>query len=230
MFPRVRSAIVLHMNEHLLKMLKESASAVHVDLDARALELFSGYYRELIIWNEKMNLVSVRTPQEIMIKHFVDSLTPLPYIACPSGRLLDIGSGGGFPGIPLKIAMPALSVSLLEASRKKSSFLKHVIRRLSLPQTNVIHMRAESAMLDSTYLHHFNTVISRAAFKLPQLFMMSRFFLAPGGVLIAMKGPHGEADEKDARCDSDWHRIACHDIPLPFRGGHRKIMLFQMDT
>jgi 16S rRNA (guanine527-N7)-methyltransferase len=217
------------MNEHLLKMLKESASAVHVDLDVRALELFCSYYRELVIWNEKMNLVSVRTPQEIIIKHFVDSLTPLPYIACPAGRLLDIGSGGGFPGIPLKIAIPALSVSLLEASRKKSSFLKHVIRRLPLPQAMVIHMRAESAMTDSTYRHHFDTVISRAALKLPQLFMMSRFFLSPGGLLIAMKGPHGEEDERDARRDSDLHRIACHDIRLPFKGVHRKIMLFQID-
>jgi 16S rRNA (guanine527-N7)-methyltransferase len=186
-----RSAIFPYMNEHLLKMLKESASNLHVDLDVRALDLFCGYYRELVIWNEKMNLVSVRTPQEIIIKHFVDSLTPLPYIACPAGRLLDIGSGGGFPGIPLKIAVPSLSVALLEASRKKSSFLKHVIRRLPLPKTTVIHMRTEAAMQDSTYLHHFNTVISRAAFKLPQLFMMSRFFLSPGGLLIAMKGPHG---------------------------------------
>ena len=217
------------MNEHLLTLLKESASAVNVDLDVRTLELFCVYYRELVTWNEKMNLVSIRTPQEIIIKHFVDSLIPLPYIACPAGRLLDIGSGGGFPGIPLNIAMPALSVSLLEASRKKSSFLKHVIRRLPLPQARVIHMRAESAMADNTYRHYFDTVISRAAFKLPQLFMMSRFFLSPNGLLIAMKGPHGEEDEKDARRDSDVHRIACHDIPLPFKGGHRKIMLFQID-
>jgi 16S rRNA (guanine527-N7)-methyltransferase len=218
------------MNKHLLKIFEESASDLHIDLDMRAITLFCSYYHELVIWNEKMNLVSVRTPQEIIIKHFVDSLTPLPYIACPAGSLLDIGSGGGFPGIPLKIALPALSVSLLEASRKKSSFLKHVIRRLSLPQAAVIHMRTESAMTDSTYHQHFDTVISRAAFKFPQLFVMSRFFLSPGGLLIAMKGPQSEGDENNVTRDSDLHRIACHDIHLPFKGGHRKIMLFQKDT
>jgi 16S rRNA (guanine527-N7)-methyltransferase len=217
------------MDEYLLKMLKESAYDVHVDLDVYALKLFSMYYRELVIWNEKMNLVSVRTPQEIVIKHFVDSLTALPYIACPTGRLLDIGSGGGFPGIPLKIAMPGLPVSLLESSRKKSSFLKHVIRQLPLPRVAVIHMRTESAMTDSTYHHYFDTVISRAAFKLPQLFIMSRFFLSPGGLLIAMKGPQGEEDEKGILRYSDVHCIACHDIHLPFKGGHRKIMLFRID-
>jgi 16S rRNA (guanine527-N7)-methyltransferase len=218
------------MNELLIKMLKESASDLHIDLDIRAITLFCSYYQELFIWNEKMNLVSVRKPQEIIIKHFVDSLTPLPYIACPAGRLLDIGSGGGFPGIPLKIAMPALSVSLLESSRKKSSFLKHVIRRLPLPLATVIHARTEFAMKEDTYRHHFDTVISRAAFKLPQLLMMSRFFLSPGGLLIAMRGPQSEEDERDIPLDSELHRIACHDIHLPFQGGHRKIILFQRDT
>ena len=218
-----------HMNEHLRKLLKDSASALNVALEGRALDLFDRYYRELLIWNEKMNLVSVRTPEEIVIKHFVDSLTPMPYIIAPQGRLLDIGSGGGFPGIPLKITRPALHVSLLEASRKKSSFLRHLIRQLPLSQTVVIHARAESAMTDDAYRHTFQTVISRAAFKLPELFTMARFFLSPGGLLIAMKGPRGEAEETEPHHDSGLRCIACHDLSLPYDGGRRKIMIFQID-
>jgi 16S rRNA (guanine527-N7)-methyltransferase len=216
------------MNEHLLKTFRDAASAIHLALEERALELFSRYYRELMLWNEKINLVSVRTPEEVLIKHFIDSLTPLPYIARPEGRLLDIGAGAGFPGIPLKIAMPTLQVFLLESSRKKSSFLRHLIRQLPLAQTAVIHARAESAAMDDAYRQAFDTVISRAAFKLPELFAMGRFFLSPGGFLIAMKGPFHEA-EKGFSDDFGLRCIACHNIRLPFDGGRRNIFIFQED-
>jgi 16S rRNA (guanine527-N7)-methyltransferase len=229
LLPEVHFAIVAHMDEYLRKLLKESASALNVALEEQALDLFDRYYRELLLWNKKMNLVSVRTPEEIVIKHFVDSLTPAPYIIAPQGRLLDIGSGGGFPGIPLKIARPSLHVSLLEASRKKSSFLRHLLRQLPLSQAVVIHARVESAMAGNTYRHAFHTVISRAAFKLPELFTMARFFLSPGGLLIAMKGPRGEAEKTEPPHDSGLHLIACHDLSLPYDGGRRKIMIFQID-
>jgi len=209
-------------------MFKESASSMNITLDAQALDLFQRYYRELLIWNKKMNLTSVRGPDEIIIKHFIDSLAPLPYIACREGRLLDVGSGGGFPGIPLKIVLPDLHLSLLEASRKKSSFLRHVIRHLPLSRTNVIHDRVESVMIENTYQHAFDTVISRAAFKLPHLFVMGRFFLSQGGLLIAMKGPHLEAEEKNALHDPNMPCVACYDTSLPSNGGQRKIMIFQV--
>lgn len=221
-------AILPGMNERLLELLKESAAAVNVVLDQHALSLFDRYYRELLIWNGKMNLVSFRTPEEMVIKHFVDSLTPLPYLAAPRGRLLDIGSGGGFPGIPLKIACPGLQVSLLEASRKKSSFLKHLLRRLSLERAEILHARVESVMNGDIYHHKFDAVISRAAFKLPELFTLGRFFLAPGGQLIAMKGPRGDAEQGKNQV-SNLHPIACHDVTLPHAEGKRKILIFQID-
>ncbi|MFH1079571.1 MAG: 16S rRNA (guanine(527)-N(7))-methyltransferase RsmG [Pseudomonadota bacterium] len=217
------------MNDHLRRLLKDSAHALNVALEGQALDLFDRYYRELLLWNEKMNLVSVHTPEQIVIKHFVDSLAPIPYIIAPRGRLLDIGSGGGFPGIPLKIAQPTLHVSLLEASRKKSSFLKHLIRQLPLSQAVVIHARAESAMQDNVYRHAFQTMISRAAFKLPELFMMARFFLSPGGLLIAMKGPRGKAEETEPALDLGLRCIASHDFGLPYDGGRRRLMIFQVD-
>jgi 16S rRNA (guanine527-N7)-methyltransferase len=210
-------------------MLKESAAAMDIPLDERALDLFAAYYRELTLWNKKMNLTSLRSPRDIIIRHFADSLTPLPYIDCPDGRLLDIGSGGGFPGIPLKIACPGLQVYLLEASRKKTSFLKHLIRQLQLTHTAVIHARAEAAMTDASQQHIFDTVVSRAAFKLSQLLEMSRVFLRPGGLLLVMKGPRGDA-EMDLSGDSGFHGAACHDIRIPFVGERRKIITFQRDS
>jgi 16S rRNA (guanine527-N7)-methyltransferase len=217
------------MNEHLLKTFREAAAAIHLPLEERAVDLFGLYYRELMLWNKKINLVSIRTPEDVLIKHFIDSLTPVPFISRPAGRLLDIGAGAGFPGIPLKIAMPALKVFLLEASRKKSSFLRHLIRQLPLAQTVVIHTRTESAMLEDAYRQTFDTVISRGAFKLPELVAVGRFFLSPGGLLIAMKGPFCE-EEKRISDDSDLRCIACHDIHLPFDGGRRKIIIFQADS
>jgi 16S rRNA (guanine527-N7)-methyltransferase len=228
LFPGGPFAILAHMNERLLKLLEESAAAVHVALDQRALALFDRFYRELLVWNEKINLVSFHTPEEVVIKHFVDSLTPLPYLDRPRGRLLDIGSGGGFPGIPLKIACPGLNVSLLEASRKKSSFLRHLLRSLPLEQAEVIHVRVESAMRGETHHGKFDTVISRAAFKLPELFTMGRFFLTPGGLLIAMKGPRGDT-ETGVDQGPNMRRIALHDLLLPHGEGQRKILIFQAD-
>jgi 16S rRNA (guanine527-N7)-methyltransferase len=119
---------------------------------------------------------------------------------------------------------------LLEASRKKCSFLKHLIRQLPLSQAEVIHARVESAMTDNTYRRAFQTVISRAVFRLPALFSMSRFFLSPGGLLIAMKGPRGEAEETAPDHDSGLHFIACHDLSLPHDGGRRKVMIYQIDS
>jgi 16S rRNA (guanine527-N7)-methyltransferase len=216
------------MNEHLLKTFRDAASAIHLTLEERDLELFSRYYRELMRWNEKINLISARRPEEILVKHFIDSLTPLPYITHPTGRLLDIGAGAGFPGIPLKIVMPTLQVFLLEASRKKSSFLRHMIRQLSLAQTAVINARTESAMTDDAHHHAFDTVISRAAFKLPELFTLGRFFLSPGGVLIAMKGPFCEAG-KGIPSDFGLRFTASHHIHLPLGGGQRNILIYQQD-
>lgn len=216
------------MNDHLLGLLKDSADAINVSLDDRALDLFQIYYRELILWSEKMNLVSIHAPDEMIIKHFIDSLTPVPYIDAREGRLLDIGSGAGFPGIPLKIALPDLSLFLMEASRKKSSFLKHITRCLHLSQTTVLHTRVESITAANRYHRAFDTFISRAAFKLPQLIEMARYFLIAGGLLIAMKGPHLEDEEQAVLNAPATSCIACHDVRLPLRYGHRKILIFRL--
>jgi 16S rRNA (guanine527-N7)-methyltransferase len=218
------------MEEKLSRILSEGAGALGIALGERELSLFATYYRELLAWNKKINLISVKSDRDVVIKHFVDSLTLLPYIRSETCRVLDIGSGAGFPGIPLKIAVDSLKVSLLESSRKKSSFLKHVIRSLALTDAVVIHNRAEFLMEDETYSGYFQIVTSRATSKLPEFLRMGAFFLAPNGFLIAMKGKMSDHEQTEAAGIS--HRlglehIGSHDLTLPIIGDFRRIILYK---
>ena len=110
------------MEERASQILSEAAKTVGIALGRGELSLFAAYYGELLDWNKKVSLISTRSERDIIIKHFIDSLTLLPYIKSETCRVLDIGSGAGFPGIPLKIALKSLKVFLLESSRKKTSF------------------------------------------------------------------------------------------------------------
>ena len=218
------------MEKKFDEILAEAATEIGVSLDDEQLSRFTRYYSELLAWNRKMNLVSVKSSLDIPIKHFIDSLTPLPYLMNPSARLLDIGTGAGFPGIPMKIALPSLMVFLLESSRKKTSFLKHIIRTLGLDKTTVIHNRVEYLMANGAYRNAFDIMISRATFKLPVLLQIGAFFLTGNGIAIAMKGKQATEEMKEAvgLCDTlGFFCLSCHDIQLPVTHDSRKIILFK---
>lgn len=166
-------------------LLRQGSQEVAVDLEDIQIELFGVYLQELLEWNKTFNLTGIRDPENIVIKHFVDSLTPLPYLK-PFGRLLDIGPGAGFPSIPLKIAAPGLEVQLVEASRKKVSFLKHIIRILKLDSVIVINGRIEDVELPDK---SFDTIISRAFNRLEPLVKIVSPLMEPGNTLVAMLGP-----------------------------------------
>jgi 16S rRNA (guanine527-N7)-methyltransferase len=167
--------------------LKLSAQKLGIALNDGQLGLFASYQRELLKWNEKTNLISAKSAREIVSRHFLDSLTALPFIAKPDARIADIGCGAGFPGIPLKIASPSLQLYLMETNRKKVSFLKHIIRLLNLADTFVLHERVENLLAVAQWQDFFDVLISRAAFKLPEMLPWGAFFLRPGGKLVALK-------------------------------------------
>jgi len=211
-------------------ILLYAALAMGISLKENELELFNKYCDELLFWNRKINLVSIKSKSDIPIKHFIDSLTLLPYINNTTSQVLDIGAGAGFPGIPLKIAMNSLKVFLIESSRKKCSFLKHIIRRLNLRDVTVIYNRAENLTADENFRGRFEVVTSRAAFKLSSFLQMGTHFLSPGGILIAMKGQKSDAEIADASeiChDLGLNYVKSHDINLPVRSEFRRIIIYE---
>lgn len=169
----------------VLALLHETSREIGVRLSAPQAELFWRYLQELLEWNRTFPLTAVTDPADIVIKHFVDSLTPLPYLEA-STNLLDIGSGAGFPGIPLKIAAPDLCLSMVDSNRKKVSFLKHIVRSLQLREVTVLHGRVEDLPLGDP---PFTTVISRAFRRLEPLLDLVSPLLSAECVLVAMLGP-----------------------------------------
>ncbi len=192
------------------------------------IDLLLRYSRELLAWNEKMSLVSLKSSLDI-IKHLVDSLTPACFVTADSLNLLDIGTGAGLPGIPLKIINPSLRVTLVEASRKKTSFLKSVIRTLGLQDIQVVNSRIESLVSDTSYKGCFDIVISRATFKIHDLLTLGMPFMAEGGTVIAMKG-RSVNDEMvqgmDAIRKTELTLAERRNITLPLTGEYRTLLCF----
>lgn len=207
--------------------LSDASARLGIPLDEREFTLFEIYYRELMLWKEKMNLVSVNSPFDILIKHFIDSLTISPYIKKKDGYLLDIGSGAGFPGIPLKIVHKELKITLLDASRKKISFLKNVSRKLALPSIKAVNKEAEQFLKETSPLT-FDAVVSRATFKLPDLIRIGAPFLSPGGLLFAMKGKNiSEEFMKAMEISKNFHMelLGFHKFELPVTKDPRTIII-----
>jgi len=177
------------------KIFQQQAQQIGVLLDDAQLDQFALYHKELLSWNEKINLVSAQSARDVVGRHFLDSLAVIPFLDRQTKTLLDIGSGAGFPGLPVKIARPDLEVHLLESHRKKVSFLKHIIRILHLEKTCVIHERAEKAAINSLRRKcHYDVVVSRATFALLDFALLSSHFLAAEGKFIALKGENVESE------------------------------------
>ena len=187
--PAPLSGIQISMDE---SFFKHNALTMGISLSNEQMEQFNLYRQELLVWNTKINLISEKSAQEVDSRHFLDSLTALRFIDKENARVLDIGSGAGFPGLPLKIARPTLELYLMESNRKKASFLKHIIRKLQLEKTIVSHCRAEDMLKQNNWHEYFDIVISRAAFRLSEFISFSVFFLAEGGKFIALKGDNSE--------------------------------------
>ncbi|HPC73068.1 MAG TPA: 16S rRNA (guanine(527)-N(7))-methyltransferase RsmG [Syntrophales bacterium] len=196
----------------------------------KEISLLESYRKAILFWNSKMSLLALRSPPDLTVKHFVDSLTVAPYLPGEDARVLDIGTGAGFPGIPLKIFMGSLRLWLLESRRKKVSFLKHVVRELGLREVTVIHRRTEDLIAEGSCKAFFDAVVSRALWKLCRLIPAGGHFLSTGGVLIAMKGADIEEELRDALDLCPAHGmafVAAHELTLPGEAGRRKIVLFR---
>lgn len=181
------------------ELLKNKAAEQGIPLTEEGLDRFDRYAELLISWNQKFNLTAITDPDEIVIKHFVDSLMLFKYVSMPNGAsLLDVGTGAGLPGLALLIAKPTLRVTLLDATQKKLTFLKEVSDELGL-HPKLMHGRAEELGKDSAYREHFQFVTARAVSKMQTLSELCMPLVQIHGNFIAMKGPDVEEETKAAK-------------------------------
>lgn len=178
-----------------VSLLLKGVSSLGLDLSDDKLDKFDKYKELLKEWNTKINITAITDDDEIDIKHFLDSLTPfLTDIFHGKKKVIDIGTGGGFPGLPLKIANPDLDLTLMDSLNKRIIFLKEVISQLGLDGIEAIHGRAEELSIKPSYREQYDVAVSRAVASLDTLSEYCIPFVKPGGYFVSMKGP--EIDEE----------------------------------
>lgn len=184
--------------------IRDAAKAIGVELASQQARAFVRYRDLLVEWNERMNLTALTDDASILALHFVDSLTAAPVIQSVQQRhnapltLIDVGTGGGFPGIPLKIALPGLRVMLTDSTAKKVQFCNEVMRALKLEEIEAMQGRAEEIAHQPAHREHHHVVIARAVAPMPTLVEYLLPLARVGGVCIAMKGSDAQAEAERA--------------------------------
>ncbi len=187
-------------------MMEEFVAASQTLLDLylsqQQVDAFEHYATELTKWNEQQNLTAIIDPQGILIRHFLDSLTCLKLIGSPAQadqtiNIIDVGSGAGFPGLPLKIARPELQLTLLEATEKKCKFLRHMVRELKLEEVHVIQGRAEDVARQSEHRAVYDWAVARALARMPVLLELLLPFVRSAGCCLAQRGANAHAESQE---------------------------------
>lgn len=170
-------------------LIRYCLEELKINLDEDQINQFKSYQQELLQWNQRTNLTSIIEPAQVEIKHFIDSLSCLKIIdSLQSKKIIDIGSGAGFPGIPIKIVNPSLEIILLEATQKKVDFCRHILKIFNLNPNITLVGRAENVAHDVNQREKYDIAISRAVASLPALLELLLPFVKVGGAAIAMKG------------------------------------------
>ncbi len=200
---------------------------------ATVVEQFLRYRQELLDWNTRINLTAITDPEEVLLKHFLDSLSLLIVYDRPGARLLDIGAGAGFPGLPLKIARPQWQVTLLEATGKKVTFLRHVIETLQLKNVVAVHGRAEELAHNAEYRAAFDLVTARAVASISTLLEYGAPYCRVGGqVILPKKGDVAEELAQGKRAAQQLGLVFKADVPvtLPGLSDGRRLLVWEQQT
>lgn len=228
-----------------MELLRDGARALGLTLSSEHLALFELYYRELASWNQRLNLTAITGYEEVQVKHFLDSLSCL--LALPAGAsgslipnavplqrrrqslwCLDVGSGAGFPGLPLAIMLPEAHMTLLEATGKKAVFLKHVAGVMALRNVSVLDARAEDAGHMPEHRERYDCVVARAVAHLNVLGEYCLPFCRPGGRMIAAKGEGAREEAEGAQHALELLGGSVTDVkpvPLPGLEGERYLVV-----
>lgn len=213
------------------RVVIDGASALGVSVSDDQARMMGRHAQEMLQWNQVTNLTAIVDPFEVAIKHYVDAVVAASWIG-PGARVMDAGSGGGFPGIPLAIVRSDLAVTLVDSVRKKVSFLNHVIRTLGLTGITAVHGRLEGLGGAAPYARQFDVVVCRAFASLPDFIALALPFLACGGGLLAMKGrepvPDGQGYNPFANrvpgADDGALSVKVRRYRLPRLGGQRSLV------
>ena len=181
-------------------LLKRYAADFGIALTDEQTEKFDTYAALLAEWSQKMNLTAIKAPEEVLVKHFLDSLTVSTLLPAGPIRLIDVGTGAGFPGVPLAILRDDIDLTLLDSLNKRLIFLEAVCREIGVKAARV-HVRAEDAAKKPEFRAQFDVATARAVAAMPKLCGWCLPFVKQGGRFIAMKGPDGKAEAEQAAAE-----------------------------
>lgn len=181
-------------------VLREQATLSKIELNDNQINSLEKYYELLIEWNEKMNLTALTEPHDVALKHFCDSILLLKYADIPqNSTLIDVGTGAGFPSVPIKIVRPDIRLCLLDSLNKRLIFLQEVVDTLGLKDVQIVHSRAEDGAKKADLREKFDFATSRAVAQLNVLSEYCLPYVKVGGAFLAMKGKYGEDEIADAK-------------------------------
>lgn len=203
-------------------MITEILSPLRPDLSSAQLDQFETYYAMLADWNTRVNLTAITEPEDVAKKHFLDSLAAAPYLKA-NAAVADVGTGAGFPGLPLLILRPDLKLTLIDSLQKRLVFLEAVLKELKL-SAELVHARAEDAGQNPKYREKFDAALTRAVSGLPVLCELTLPLVKVGGVSIAYKGDSAEELSASKNALSVLHATA-ERVTVPADYGARELVI-----
>lgn len=211
----------------LEKLLKESVKEYGLQLNDNEISNLIKYKDTLKDWNNRVNLTAIEDDKDIIIKHFIDSLSIIPYLPQGPFKLIDVGTGAGFPGIPVKVAISSVKITLLDSLDKRIKFLNEVINQLQLKDISAVHGRAEDYGIKNEYRETYDVSVARAVSSLPVLLEYCLPFVKVGGIFIGMKGSSiDEVQQSKRALDIIGGAIEeIKEITLPFTDIKRNIIV-----
>lgn len=214
--------------------LYEAAAKMNIEISEKQLEQFQQYYDYLLKMNQVMNLTAITDEKEIVLKHFIDSISFLKYFKeTDQMKIIDVGTGAGFPGIPLAIMSPGTEFTLMDSLNKRIQFLKDVLEKCKLENVKCIHSRAEDLGNDPEYREQYDYCLSRAVANLSVLLEYCIPFVKVGGIFVSYKSILADDEllsSKKAQSELSCHYLKNYSFIIPDTDYQRNLLVFQKDN